>query len=70
MQKLRNDAIYSPLVRDYGNLTAVADVVESYGTAFSDKFHSQAPIKRRIVTPRLASPWFNDGIITKNKINL
>ena len=71
-KQFRNDVIYFPLVRAYGNFTAVADVVESYETTFSDIdfIPTRSVTEKRNGTPRLASPWFNDMKNENKFVNL
>ena len=67
-EKLRNDIIYTPLVRDYLKFTSVADIVESYmKQPYQIYFILTRLPKKRIVTPRPASPWFNDDIVALKK---
>lgn len=62
----------SSLAHNYSNLTSVTDIAENYDKTLISVLDLHAPIKKKTITLRRASPWYTNEIhklkITKRRL--
>ena len=63
VDRFRSDVTNSPLM-DYNNLN-VTELSELYENSLSSLLELHAPLKKRTIVVRPASPWYTDEIITE-----